>query len=274
MAGSRVTQIYAEAIGEGALARVTQVYAEAIGEGTANFVTQLSAEVIGAGGPDFTWSECMGFLEERFPTDVAAAGTAGGPGFSTLQTRVRSGWSQRIGEWEEELGRWDVSAGINTIGKLIEVRSLYAVAHGPRDGFRFKDPLDYATWQWVEQVPGVIGATDMQIGTGDGATTKYQLTVTRTYGGSTTTKTIYKPVAATVKVAVNDVEIFTWTLDDTTGVITFDAAPGAGESVKWGGEYDKPVHFSEDTLLMSHDREANLVSSLVVLEELRRLDTL
>ena len=356
-ATQQVVQVLAGSQAEGL--RVTQQIVQALAiEIAATRVTQMFSTGLVAAGPDLEWAECMSFLDERFPTDLATDPTSGGPGYQTLQTRVRSGFSQRIAEWQEELGRWTIAGSVLTHEQMTRIASLYRVAHGPRDGFRFQDPFDYATWQWSGEEPGQAAATDMRFGTGDGETVQFQLTVTRSYGAGTADKTIYKPVAP-ILVAVNEVAVTSFALDDSTGVITFTPrvsaagsdievlftagkwvlrstatswlgflagdrirvagsasndtavpagfytvespvpagagdlkvsetliteaagasitvdvhpAPRSGQSVKWGGEYDKPVHFVEDDLDVEHREQGTQFA--VLLEELRRKDTL
>jgi uncharacterized protein (TIGR02217 family) len=64
---------------------------------------------------------------------------------------------------------------------------------------------------------------------------------------------IRKPVAATVRVAVDAVEKDEgddWSCDLTTGVVTFTpgALPASGKAVTAGFEFDGPVRFDTDFL--------------------------
>ena len=79
---------------------------------------------------------------------------------------------------------------------------------------------------------------------------------------------IRKPVVGTVLVAKNDVAAPTgWTLDSTTGLITFTTAPAAGVVVTAGYEFDVPVRFEKDELDISVDAfEAGSIPSVNVIE--------
>ena len=57
--------------------------------------------------------------------------------------------------------------------------------------------------------------------------------------------------AFTVK--LNTTPTTAYTIDNTTGIITFSAAPGAGVSVKWSGEYDTPMAFNQNAFQLRPD---------------------
>ena len=69
-------------------------------------------------------------------------------------------------------------------------------------------------------------------------------------------RAIAKPVAASVRIALGVVEQPSgWSVDTTTGVVTFDAAPGAGVAITAGFEFDVPVRFDTDALDETLDLE-------------------
>jgi uncharacterized protein (TIGR02217 family) len=54
-------------------------------------------------------------------------------------------------------------------------------------------------------------------------------------------------VAGTVRIALDGVELASgWSVDATTGIVTFAAAPGAGVAITAGFEFDVPVRFDSD----------------------------
>jgi len=81
------------------------------------------------------------------------------------------------------------------------------------------------------------------IGTGDGAETRFQLV--KAYGDHG--RRILKPVAGSVLVAVEGVAT-EFSVDETTGVVTLDAAPASGVAVTAGYRFDCPVRFDTDRL--------------------------
>ncbi len=94
---------------------------------------------------------------------------------------------------------------------------------------------------------------DQTLGVGDGVAATYQLA--KRYGAlhAPWTRTIRKPVAATVRVAVDGIEKTegaAWSCDLATGVVTFagGAIPASGQAVTAGFEFDVPVRFDTDHL--------------------------
>ena len=69
----------------------------------------------------------------------------------------------------------------------------------------------------------------------------------KTYGGGEQRR-ITRPVAGSVRVAADGVELSTgWTLKDK-GVVQFDSAPAAGAAITAGFLFDTPVRFAEDRI--------------------------
>jgi uncharacterized protein (TIGR02217 family) len=88
---------------------------------------------------------------------------------------------------------------------------------------------------------------------GDGQTAQFQLR--KTYGSQFApyVRTIAKPVVGTLHIAVNGQEVAPgtgWTLDPTTGLVTFLPAqvPVAGSLISAGFLFDVPVRFDTDYL--------------------------
>ena len=109
------------------------------------------------------------------------------------------------------------------------------------------------------------------IGTGDGATTAFQLVKRYASGSQTWERTITKPVVGSVTVAIDGVEQTTgWSVDTTTGLITFTTAPATGATITAGFEFDVPVRFDTDTLDVTLDIERLGSITSIPLLEIRR----
>ena len=90
-------------------------------------------------------------------------------------------------------------------------------------------------------------------------------------GSQTWTRTITRPVAGSVKVRRNATEATTgWTVDTTTGIITFAAAPANGVVIRAGFEFDVPVRFDSDLLDVTLDIERLGSITSIPLVEIRR----
>lgn len=160
----------------------------------------------------------MAFKEVRFPTDIAY-GSRGGAGYRTTVSETQSGFESRNQDWSTTRHRYNAAYGTRTHAQLEAVLALFHAMRGRFHGFRFKDWLDYKSCA-VDSTPA---ATDQQIGTGNGSAVAYQLAKLYSYGGETYSRTIAKPVAGSVLVAIQNIPDPRWTVNTTTGVVTFTA---------------------------------------------------
>lgn len=185
------------------------------------------------------------FLETpRFPERIQL-GSIGGPRWSTNRIVYGSGVMDRQANWSQPLHRYNISQTVQAADLLDEVHSFFMALQAGYGGFRLKDPFDYKSCRF-DQTPA---ATDQIIGTGDGSDTTFQLIKSYAKGSSSIGRTIKKPVSGTVLLALDGVEQASgWSVDTTTGLVTFNTAPGAGVTVTAGFEFDVPVTFEQDEL--------------------------
>lgn len=101
-----------------------------------------------------------------------------------------------------------------------------------------RDPFDSSS--------GAGTALDQWIGAGDGVLTRFALV--KHYGASV--RRITRPVAGSVKVAVDGVPVSAFTVV-AGGFVALDIAPGAGVVVTAGFAFDVPVRFAEDRLAVN-----------------------
>lgn len=208
----------------------------------------------------------MAFHEVRFPDNISR-GARGGPERRTQIVELASGDEERNASWANSRRRYDVAYGIRRADDLAAVVAFFEARNGRLHGFRYKDWADYKS-----ALPSqAITPTDQQIGTGTGSQQPFQLAKRYTSGAQTWVRTIAKPVAGTVRVALGMVEQLSgWTLDATTGVITFTTAPANGVIVRAGFEFDVPVRFDSDTLDVTLDFERLGSITSIPLLEIRR----
>jgi uncharacterized protein (TIGR02217 family) len=116
---------------------------------------------------------------------------------------------------------------------------LWRDRQGPAYPFRFKDWSDFE-------------AVDVEIGTGDGSLELFQL-VKRYDLVFVVTRVIQLPVDGTVEISVDGdlVDEADYTVDYSTGLVTFGTAPAAGEVITATFEFDVPVRFADDVLNVS-----------------------
>lgn len=183
------------------------------------------------------------FHDVQFPTEISY-GSRGGPGFSTNIIETDSGAEQRVQRWSQPKHAYDVSWGVKSLNDLATIRNFYIARNGCAYAFRYKDWMDYTSS--TTGMSSVVN-TDQQIGTGDGAQTNFQLVKKYINGPSTVIRTITKPVSGSVVVALNGVNQTTgWTVNTSTGVVTFTSAPGVGVVVTAGFQFDVPVRFGKE----------------------------
>lgn len=191
----------------------------------------------------------MAFHETRFPDDISR-GSSGGPQRLTDVVSMRSGFEERNTIWADSRRRYDASMGIRNLERLYSVIEFFEARRGRLHGFRWKDWADFKS----KGPTSAVNFNDQTIGVGNGVQTQFQLTKTYTAGPNPWTRDIRKPVTGTVRVGLNGVEqtITThFTVDTTTGIVTFNSAPGNGVTVTAGFEFDVPVRFDADSLNIS-----------------------
>ena len=208
----------------------------------------------------------MAFHDVRFPDDISR-GARGGPERRTQIVELASGNEERNASWANSRRRYDVAYGIRRADDLAAVVAFFEARNGRLHGFRFRDWGDYKSCR-PSQIPA---PTDQMIGTGDGTMTTFQLVKRYASGEQFWTRTITRPVTGSVRFALNGVEQLSgWTLDTTTGVVTFSSVPGDGVSINAGFEFDVPVRFDTDVLDVTLDIERLGSITSIPLLEIRR----
>jgi uncharacterized protein (TIGR02217 family) len=145
-----------------------------------------------------------------------------------------AGHEKRNVNWVEARGRWDVASGLKKQAQIDELIAFFRARRGRAYGFRFKDWADY-------KVSGQL------LGTGDGALTQFRLVKHYPSGSVIELRTITKPMAGTVKVFLDGIEqLGGWSVDTTTGLVTFGIPPALGVEVTADFEFDVPVRFNTD----------------------------
>ncbi len=205
----------------------------------------------------------VAFHETQFPARISY-GAKGGPRRLTQVVSLKSGYEERNQSWQHSRRKYDAGLGLRSMADLHDVLDFWEARRGQLYGFRWKDWADY------KSSPGrsPVANTDQILGAGDGTNTVFQLVKRYTDAGFEYVRPIRKPVVGTVVVAKNGVAAPTgWTLDSTTGLITFTTAPAAGVVVTAGYEFDVPVRFEKDELDISVDAfEAGSIPSVNVIE--------
>jgi uncharacterized protein (TIGR02217 family) len=204
------------------------------------------------------------FDEVRLPEDISEQ-SSGGPGFNDVIIATPSGEEQAVQLWAEGRLEWDLQYAVRTQDQLAEFIEFFRARRARVRGFRFKDWTDFE----IEEPTSTEQIT----------TTTFQIRKAYVSGGQTVYRTIKKIAGdnlsdtaaddadSTVRVFQADgtTEVTSgWTVNLTTGVITFGVAPGYVPKVTC--EFDVPVRF--DTLRPSFTAVDNIrgISSIPVIE--------
>lgn len=161
------------------------------------------------------------FVEERFPLGIAF-GATGGPQWRTEVVALASGAETRNARWAGSRRRYDAGTGVRSLADLQTVAAFFERMHGRLYGFRFRDPFDNAS-ATTGDVPTSL---DCLLAVADGSADSFPLA--KTYGGGDfiRKRPITKPVAGSVRVALNGVELVEatdFTCDPATGIVTLAA---------------------------------------------------
>lgn len=207
----------------------------------------------------------MSFHEVRFPSAISFGSTGGVERRTEIVTLV-NGFEHRNTPWEQSRRRYDAGLGVKSLDDLAEVLAFFEARRGMLHGFRWKD--------WMDQKSGLPSVEpsmfDQALGAGDGTRTEFELVKVYMPGANEFRRRITKPVVGTVQVAVDGVaqdEGPDFSVDGTTGTVTFAAAPAPGTTVTAGFEFDVPVRFDSDEVAVNVAAfEAGEIPSIPVIE--------
>jgi uncharacterized protein (TIGR02217 family) len=207
----------------------------------------------------------MSFHEIRFPTDVAL-GAMGGPERRTEIVTLASGFEERNALWAHSRRRYNAGYGVKTLNDLYAVIAFFEARAGRLHGFRWRDRADDRS----AGPQDAIGAGDQAIGTGDGAVQLFPLVKRYQSGAESYDRPIVKPVAGTVRIAVDGMELTEgsgFTVDAATGLVTLASAPAPGAAVTAGFAFDVPARFDTDRLEVDLSAfEAGAIPTIPVVE--------
>lgn len=190
----------------------------------------------------------MSFDEIELPLRVGF-GSKGGPNFSTEIIVVDSGYERRNQNWAQARRVFDARSGVRSTTDAAALLNFFHARAGRARGFRLKDWSDYSSAADNISPPNFA---DQTIATGNGATTVFQLVKNYSSGGIIYARIITKPTSGSVSIGVNGVQLASgWSVDTTTGLVTFAAAPAAGQAITAGFLFDVPVRFDTDYLSLS-----------------------
>jgi len=197
----------------------------------------------------------MGFFECEFPRHIGFTST-GGAAFDTYVNAGFSGFETRNRNWVQSRGMWQLLLNGRPQVEFEALYNFFLNVGGKADAWRLFWPLDYS---FAAQV----------IGTGTGSQTTFQLMKTYTTATRTYSRIINKPITSLVQnfqagYLTDTVNVYNnavlqthntgyisgggvqYTLDQTTGVVTFATPPALGHIITADGQFHFPVRFDVD----------------------------
>jgi uncharacterized protein (TIGR02217 family) len=204
----------------------------------------------------------MAFFETpRFPDDISYNSVVDTE-YKTDIVDMSGGSESRLIRWADARRYYNAAFGVRTMSQLDALLAFFHSCKGRAHGFRFNDPLDNQSATLGKQ----ITAADQILVPVGSSSTQYQLRK-RYNAGATVYRDIIKPIADSVLVAIGGTPTTSgWTLDDTTGILTFSSSPAG--VVTAGFQFDVPCRFDTDKLsadLVSY----RLVSATVPIVEIK-----
>jgi uncharacterized protein (TIGR02217 family) len=213
---------------------------EARSRGVAETFLWALPQVVRDGLTIFGDHPVIAFDDVSFPIEIGAEASVA-PAFSTNVVTSASGNEFRNANWRQARLRFDAGPGVRSDSDIEALIAFFRARHGAAVGFRFRDPYDFSS----NGMTASPTCTDQQIGTGDGTAIRFSLI--KTYAGGEQ-RLITRPVAGSVRVAVDGAEqVADWTLEPM-GQVLFETPPPAGSRVAAGFLFDVPVRFAEDRL--------------------------
>jgi uncharacterized protein (TIGR02217 family) len=205
----------------------------------------------------------MAFDEIEIPLHVSF-GSAGGPGFSTEVVVIDSGYERRNQNWSQARRSFDARTGVRSAADVGALLAFFHARAGRARGFRLRDWSDCTSAADGISAPAF---NDQIIATGDGATLTFQLVKNYTSDAITHVRTIAKPVTGSVLIGVNGAPVASgWSVDTTTGLVTFASAPAAAQPVTAGFQFDVPVRFDTDQLSLTAQNFRMYKSEIPIVE--------
>ncbi len=166
------------------------------------------------------------------------------PAFSTQIVEAPSGHERRSCDWADARLSFDAGPGVRSEADIATLIGFFRARRGAARGFRFTDPYDDRS-SALGEAPGAL---DQRLGVGDGVKAEFPLLRHYGPGGEAQVRRITRPVAGSIRVAMDGIEMTSGWSHAGLGVIAFDVAPAAGVMLTAGYRFDVPVRFAEDRL--------------------------
>jgi uncharacterized protein (TIGR02217 family) len=188
-------------------------------------------------------NEVQAFDDVAFPLSIGREASLA-PAFSTQIVEAPSGHERRSSDWADARLSFDAGPGVRSEADIATLIAFFRARRGAARGFRFADPYDDRSCG-LGETPGPL---DQRLGVGDGVKAEFPLQRFYGPGEEAQVRRISRPVAGSIRVAVDGIESTSGWSHAGLGVIAFDDAPAEGAVLTAGYRFDVPVRFAEDRL--------------------------
>lgn len=187
--------------------------------------------------------DVQAFDDVAFPLSIGRDASLA-PAFSTQIVEAPSGHERRSSDWADARLSFDAGPGVRSEADIATLIAFFRARRGAARGFRFTDPYDDRSCG-LGEAPGPL---DQRLGVGDGVKAEFPLQRFYGPGEEAQVRRISRPVAGSIRVAVDGIERTSGWSHAGQGVIAFDEAPAEGAVLTAGYRFDVPVRFAEDRL--------------------------
>ncbi|MBL1419139.1 MAG: TIGR02217 family protein [Alphaproteobacteria bacterium] len=194
------------------------------------------------------------FQDILFPQNLGFSASRTIERFTEIQNFL-SGREQRNARKYHSKRKYMLGVAAKSFVELEKITEFYEARRGALIGFKWHDILDYKSCDIEDE----ISATDQKIGIYDGEVAEFQLS--KTYGDAVDDdqnyiRKITKPYDASLRIAVNDVELNVshFGVEVLTGIVTILPSAGLVEDdvISAGFEFDVAVRFAEHELKVDY----------------------
>lgn len=188
----------------------------------------------------------MAHLTTVFPSSLSY-GSGGGPGYRSTVIKAHSGFEERNREWDFPLHYYPINLNNRNESELQDLLDHYHACAGRWNTFNLLDPRDYKSCR----ISATPDDEDQTIRTATGGETTVQIIKNYTRGGQTQVRKITRPISGTLLIAIDTVAKTSgadYTVDYTTGIVTFTTGLATGEIVTAGYQFYTPCRFDIDDL--------------------------
>jgi uncharacterized protein (TIGR02217 family) len=180
---------------------------------------------------------------------LEVSGFGHAPRYSTTITVGANGQEARNANWQDPLRVYNAAFGVKTKVDISTLEHFFHTVRGRHMGFLLKD---YADYNFTDALGNINYQGLHGVDPADGSQTQWQIFKAYTDALSQyVTRDIKFPKQGTVSVKVGGVlktETTHYTVNYSTGVITFLTAPANGTTIEVKCEFYVPVRFDTDEL--------------------------